>query len=237
MKKENRKSYKNKNVKAYHIGFVKTCEAIGIKPLTISEGNMKYHNSEKIRFIIWNLPYKSTCPFATEVCKKICYAKKAETAYPDCNPSRVAHFEESKRNDFALRMAYTILSIAMKDRTGRKVVVRIHESGDFYNLDYLKKWLDVMDMCKGANVQFLAYTKSFPFFDGRELPKNFSLRASIMEDTPQWLMDIINRNGWKTYRAVEKFNKGDKFTRCRCKDCATCKKCWSNYSDIRCEIH
>lgn len=237
MKKNTRKAYANKNLKAYHIGFVNTCKALNIEPFTISEGNMKYHNNEKIRFIIWNLPYKSTCPYATELCKKICYAKKAEDAYPDCNPSRVHHLEESKRNDFALRMAYTILSIAMKDRSGRKVVVRIHESGDFYSLEYLKKWLAVMDMCKGANVQFLAYTKSFPFFDGRTLPKNFSLRASIMSDTPQWLLDIINRNGWKTYMAVDEFKKGDSFTRCRCEDCATCKKCWSAYKDIRCEIH
>lgn len=231
---ENRR---NKNVKKYHISFVNTCESLGIEPLTISEGNKKYHNNNKIRFIIWNIPYKTTCPFATALCKKICYAKKAEDAYPDCNPSRVKHYNESLRDDFVLRMAYTILKIAMKDRTGRKVVVRIHESGDFYNLEYLKKWLDVMAMCKGANVQFIAYSKSFPYFDERQLPSNFAFRASIMADTPQWQLDIIKRNGWRTYQAVEKFRKGDTFTRCHCNDCGKCKKCWSNYSDIRCEIH
>lgn len=205
--------------------------------LTVSRENKKLKPNKKTAFIIWNLPAKMTCPYATEMCKAACYAVKAETAYPDCLPSRMRHFKESQQADFVDRMTATILSIA-KGTKKEEIIVRIHESGDFYNKTYAEKWLAVMDNCKfDKRIKFVAYTKSFSYFDGVKLPKNFSLRASVWEDTKQADLETISRNNWNIYTAVDKFQKGDKFTRCRCSDCATCGKCWKNYKDIRCEIH
>ena len=115
--------------------------------------------------------------------------------------------------------------------------VRIHESGDFYNREYAEKWLAIMENCKGESIKFIAYTKSVKYFDGVKLPRNFFLRASVWNDTTPENLEIIERNAWPIYTAVEKFEKGDTFTRCRCADCATCAKCWQAFRDIRCEIH
>lgn len=208
-----------------------------IEKIKVSRRNKKLVPNKDTAFIIWNLPAKMTCPYATEHCKKACYAVKAETAYPTVKPSRQRNFEISRQADFVVRMTFTILSIA--SRTKKKhIIVRIHESGDFYNRVYANAWLQIMQNCMiDSRIRFIAYTKSFVYFDGVELPKNFSLRASVWDDTPEWQLEIIKRNHWNIYTAVEKFQVGDNFTRCRCKDCATCQKCWQNYADIRCEIH
>lgn len=205
--------------------------------LNISRRNKKLVPNDETAFIIWNLPAIKTCPYACPNCKAACYARKAEIAYPDCLPARERNFQDSMKDSFVLDMTKTILSIA-KGTNKRYIIVRIHESGDFYNKAYTNKWLAIMNNCRiDSRIKFIAYTKSFVYFDGVKLPKNFSLRASIWNDTKPEQIEIVKRNGWNIYTAVEKFQTGDNFTRCRCKDCATCKKCWQNYKDIRCEIH
>lgn len=204
---------------------------------SVSRENKKLVPNDTTAFIIWNLPAKITCPYATEHCKALCYAVKSEVAYPDCFPARMRNLKDSKSAEFVERMTFTILSIAAGTKK-KHIIVRIHESGDFYNKAYVIAWLQIMENCKAdKRIKFIAYTKSFKFFDGVKLPKNFSLRASIWDDTTAESLEIINRNNWNIYTAVDKFEKGDKFTRCRCADCATCGKCWKNYKDIRCEIH
>lgn len=208
-----------------------------IEPLNVSNGNKKLISNENTRFIVWNLPAKITCPGKTHNCSIACYAIKAELAYPTCLPSRIRNLKDSVKEDFTTRMIYTILKVIANDRKNRKYVIRIHESGDFYNQAYALKWLTIADTLKTENVTFICYTKSFKFFDGKTLPKCFKLRASIWNDTPVEDLEIINRNGWNIYTAVKEFKTGDSFTRCRCSDCGTCQKCWRNYRDIRCEIH
>lgn len=47
------------------------------------------------------------------------------------------------------------------DTEGKKNEVRIHESGDFYNGEYLEAWMKVAE--KMPDVKFYAYTKSVPY--------------------------------------------------------------------------
>lgn len=205
--------------------------------LNVSRQNKKLVPNKETAFIIWNLPAVITCPYRTKECEKFCYAKKAEKAYPTVLPSRERNFAESKKAEFAANMTETILQIARGTKK-KNIIVRIHESGDFYSQSYVNAWLEIMDNCKAdKRIKFIAYTKSFKYFDGVKLPKNFSLRASIWNDTKPEQLEIVKRNNWNIYTAVESFKVGDSFTRCRCKDCATCGKCWKNYKDIRCEIH
>ena len=217
--------------------FIKECETIGIVPCNVSRRNKKLIPNDTTAFIIWNLPAIKTCPFATEHCKKACYARKAEQAYPDCLPSRERNFKESLSDDFVIRMAYTILKIRKGTRK-QNVIVRIHESGDFYNKAYTEKWLRIIDMCKDEDITFIAYTKSFPYFDGAALAESFALRASVWDDTKTEHLETIKRNGWSIYTAIDKFTDADAFEHCHCEDCAGCGKCWNiNIKDIRCEIH
>lgn len=211
--------------------------AVGYTACNVSKGNKKLVPNKDTAFIIWNLPAVKTCPFATESCKKACYARKAEKAYPQVLPARKKNLAESMQDDFANRMLYTILK-ARKNTNKKQLIVRIHESGDFYNKAYAGKWLRIASACIGEDITFIAYTKSFPYFDGIALPANFSLRASIWNDTSKKALDTIARNAWNIYTAVEQFTDADTFEQCRCSDCATCGKCWNiSIKDIRCEIH
>ena len=219
------------------LALVKAGKDAGIIPCNVSRRNKKLVPNKKTGFIIWNIPAKVSCPYATEHCKKFCYAVKAENVYPDCLPCRQRNLKESMQKDFIERMTFTILSIAKGCKT-QELIVRIHESGDFYNKAYVSAWLEIMEACDGLPIKFIAYTKSFPFFDGRELPRNFFMRASIWDDTKPAFLAMIKRNNWATYSAVEKFTDADTFGQCRCEDCATCGKCWNNeYKEINCEIH
>ena len=225
---------------------LKTCKARENNELYInlSDGNKKLVQNSNISFLIWSIPAVITCPFRTALCEKFCYAKKAETAYPDVLPARMRNLEISKSSDFVLRMIYTIsVELERPKNKGKKIVFRIHESGDFYNLEYAKKWLEIMRYFEKDNrIVFVAYTKSVTYFDGVEIPKNFKLLASVWNDTTEKNLEIIARNNYKIYTAFkcEEMKKAlkDGFVKCRCKDCATCGKCWNkSQKNICCEIH
>ena len=61
--------------------------------------------------------------------------------------------------------------------------VRIHDSGDFYSIKYLLKWLQIAK--DNSKVIFYAYTKSISFFKvslkkmGIKLPNNFKVIFSF----------------------------------------------------------
>ena len=204
----------------------------------ISDRNKKLVPSRLVNFLIWNLPAVKTCPFRTRLCEKFCYAKKAEWFYKNALPARLDNLAASKSADFVEFMTAFILGKARRQRKPR-LIVRIHESGDFYNREYAEKWLQIARNCQDCEkVLFIAYTKSFVYFDGVDLPSNFSLRASIWADTDPEQVKIILRNGWPIYTAVDAFTPEDAFHQCRCEDCATCGACWDKtIPDIRCEIH
>lgn len=216
--------------------------------LTLSESNLKLVPNKDTKFLIWNLPSKITCPFATDMCKRFCYAVKAEKNYPDVLPSRLKHLTESKQADFVERMIYTIEAHLTRPsyKNAKKIIVRIHESGDFYNQVYANKWIEIAEHFKhDKRIVFMAYTKSLIFFvnniyseDCKYIPKNMVIRFSIWDDTNSEMVGLAKRWNIPTYSAVEKFNKDIKSqNRCLCRDCAKCGKCWSNTKRIICEIH
>lgn len=207
-----------------------------------SDENRKLVPTKEVNFFIWNLPAIWTCPFRTAMCEKECYAIKAEQAYPEVLPARWDNFAMSKLPTFVTDMTAMITDRAKRMRKP-ELIVRIHESGDFYSRRYAMDWLQIVrnvesaDL-KGKRVRFVAYTKSFLYFDGIELPESFTLRASVWADTKPEQLAIIERNKWPVYTAVEKFTENDTFHQCRCEDCANCGKCIDkNVPLICCEIH
>lgn len=211
-------------------------------------GNRKLRNTDNVRFMIWNLPAVRTCPFKTPMCEKSCYARKAERLYPQVLPAREANFEASLQNDFAERMIDTIkYYLASKAFAGKKVIFRIHESGDFYNREYAQKWVNVArHFEKVPNIVFLAYTKSLKYvvdcgYSKASFPKNLILRASVWADTTSEQLDTIATYDMPIYTALAKqefVEMSDKYARCDCADCANCGKCWdANNRRIACEIH
>lgn len=204
-----------------------------------SHRNKKLVPNAFIDYVIWNLPAVTTCPGRTGHCERECYALKAEKAYPACRPSRVRNLRISESPVFVRNMVFTILKRRYYSKK-KLLVVRIHESGDFYSKEYAAKWLEIIRTIEstGERVKFIAYTKSFSFFDGVEIPESLSLRASVWDDTPAEDLETIERNGWTVYTAVEKFGKNDAFHHCRCEDCSGCLQCLNSQKKvIACEIH
>lgn len=210
--------------------------------ITVSDGNMKLVPTKETRYIIWNLPAIKTCPYATEHCKEKCYAIKAENQYPDARTSRAAHLEAAKKADFIERMIFTIAANLNRPsyKAAKQIIVRIHESGDFFNKVYADAWRTIADHFKyDPRVKFMAYTKSVRYFDGEEIPENMTIRYSIWDDTKPEEIALAVKNNLPTYSAVESFEEAGtkEKNKCHCDNCSTCNKCWSALAEILCEIH
>lgn len=146
--------------------------------MKLSKGNRKLPKD----IAIFNLPHRSTCPGATEECKKYCYAHKAERMYKGCLPFRKRNYLDSLRPGFVKEV------VGKLSRMRKLRAVRIHESGDFYNQDYLNKWVQIARSF--PHVVFTAYTKSLhlDFSKASKLP-NMVLFASLDPSTPKYMRE------------------------------------------------
>ncbi len=223
-----------------------------MKKLNVNiNGNKKLKNNDDIRFMIWNLPSVKTCPFATELCKSSCYSRKAEKQYPAVLPSREKNYIDSLSTYFVFDMIYTIeRHLNSKAFKNKLVIFRIHESGDFYNLEYTQKWISIARYFENDDrIIFLAYTKSLLYFvklgyNTVNFPSNFIVRSSLWKDTEIDNLYMTRDYNFPIYTALtekemesEKAN-GRKFFTCKCDNCSTCKACWNNdIKDIIVKIH
>lgn len=203
--------------------------------ISLSFGNKKLVSSNETRFIIWSIPAVTTCPFATEECKKACYARKVEKAYPDCLPARNKNLAFSKTDFFVDFMVEALHYMAnLKNyKTANHITVRIHESGDFYSVEYLEKWLTIAERCKDIkNMDFAAYTKSLPYLvqackDGYNLKTcNIHFISSIWKDTKQKRIDETKALNLPIYTAFEKGLFDESYSKCNCEDCGHCRQCF-----------
>ena len=115
---------------------------------------------------------KITCPFAKD-CVKYCYAKKGAYVWGNVKPSYEMRYLLTKQPElFKEKMSTAIL-----DR--KATHIRIHDSGDFYNYEYIKTWFEIIN--KFPKVKFYAYTKSKKLFDvvSGLIPKNLELIYSL----------------------------------------------------------
>ena len=223
-----------------------------MKKLNVNvNGNKKLRNTDKVRFLIWNLPAVQTCPFRTAMCESACYARKAERCYPSVLPSRERNYNESLSADFVENMIFTIESeLNTKKYNGKLAIFRIHESGDFYSLEYARKWVAIARHFESdPRIRFLVYTKSLLYFvqlgcNFSDFPSNLVIRSSLWKDTSEYNLNLTREFDFPVYTALtasemvtEKQN-GHVFRVCRCDDCANCSMCWkSKVKDIICEIH
>mgnify|MGYP003458764529 CR=1 FL=1 len=65
----------------------------------LSEGNLASKGNEEIMFLTWSLPSRITCPYATEMCKKRCFAKKNES-FKTVRDSRSRNLAETYKDTF-----------------------------------------------------------------------------------------------------------------------------------------
>ena len=111
---------------------------------------------------------KSTCPFAGG-CQKYCYAQKGNyTRFPIIQELMEKKYNITKQTNFN-----SLMNEEIKKKKAN--YIRIHDSGDFYSIKYLRKWLLIAEYNK--DVIFYAYTKSIKFFQDYNinLPDNFKV--------------------------------------------------------------
>lgn len=208
--------------------------------LHLSKGNKKLVSTSDCRFIIWSIVPIITCPFATELCKHFCYANSSWKQYPNVRNAWSENLAESKSKYFANNMICELekmLSLPSY-KSAKRIVIRIHESGDFYSQDYADKWLEIARHFEGSKkVHFMAYTKSVSYFENRAIPKNLTVRFSLWSDTKPSEYAKAKAMGLPVYTAVESFTNEPKKERCECVDCGHCRKCWSAIEMLKCEIH
>lgn len=130
---------------------------------------------------VFNLPEVKTCPFRTEFCEKYCYAKKATRLYQHTKEKREYNFQASLKPDFVFR----IITEIQKFNSSK---IRLHESGDFYSIDYFQKWIEIINKFK--NITFLAYTRNILLAEFK-IPENFKLYFSVDPTTPEYFKDKI----------------------------------------------
>ena len=112
-----------------------------------------------------SLDGKVTCPFAKD-CVKYCYAQRGNYRFSNVKKGQQKRYELTKTDNFVPIMNANIM-------LERPTHVRIHDSGDFYSIKYLNKWIQIARDNK--DVIFYAYTKSIKFFRGIKLPKNMKI--------------------------------------------------------------
>lgn len=251
-KKYTKETYIHQTINAMVIA-----QAEPINEPILTDGNLKYKRGPLVEWLIFNLPALATCPFACNGCKESCYARKAEKRFPEgALVSRYKNYFLSLRDDFVDIMVKKLRSLIESKRSrvhnmllrkGGKVIMRVHESGDFYSREYLMKWLEIARQV--PEIQFVVYTKSFAFFDGiEELPENFrsGLNCSVWEDMPidqkadayalaERFECRVYTALWETTEKALKHgctesleNTTRRFAKCTCKDCGTCGICWKS---------
>lgn len=148
-----------------------------MQTIHMSEGNAKLKKTEEIhgcKIVGFDLPAGDTCPYAGE-CKAICYARKCRFVYGRKAAYTKDNYLASLQPDFVQRMSAIINGIVAS--TPKKVYVRIHASGDFYCLDYAKKWAEIIRQCPSA--EFYAYTKSVGFVRSIDWAHNMHVAFSF----------------------------------------------------------
>ena len=195
------------------------------------------------RYAQYNTRPIEDCPFRSEGCELICYATKGNHQFPSVKNSREKSFIATKRDDFADAVIYTILyHLETKRYKGNVMIVRIHESGDFYSIQYLRKWLKVWRYFEHDDrVTFCFYTKSFPFFlmlnDEEAKSINRMLKSgrvaiswSIDDTTSKeqivnYLKCVARYPLANTYRCTETPENVQHDKECDCANCAKCGTC------------
>lgn len=132
-----------------------------------------------------------TCPMAGE-CAEGCYAQMGPYAWENVNSAYKFRLMQSFKLNFPDLLQQELNpKIKTALRKQKQLVIRIHDSGDFYDLSYIKKWLKIIQA--NPTVKFYAYTKQVIVFkkmqEKGQIPDNFTLifseggKADHMIDT------------------------------------------------------
>lgn len=181
-------------------------------------------------FLIWSILGHITCNGKTPLCASYCYNNSKSFAghivfKTDCLiTSQLGIFEK-------------IIEKMLTLSPHKETFVRIHEDGDFYDMEYFNKWMNVAKNNK--NMTFEAYTKEPELLEKVEKinaeNENVVLRFSLMEDSATETIQFVRENSLPNYTCLGTKKKDAEANKVfeyiapknRCVDsCEYCKKCY-----------
>ena len=100
----------------------------------------------------WAIPAGTTCPGETALCSTACYAKAGHFRYGTTQACHLRNLAFSRTPEFVDWMRSSLSANFVR-------VMRVHTAGDFYDLDYVRKWQQIITSCR--QTQFFGYTRSW----------------------------------------------------------------------------
>lgn len=120
----------------------------------------------------FNLPAIKTCPQAKD-CVKFCYACQGCYVFPCVKTKRLDNYNFSLSKDFIKVMVLELKKLIKK---GVKAY-RLHDSGDFYSMEYAKAWNTIAKQVPELTIY--AYTKSISIAKAIDWYSNVVIRYSF----------------------------------------------------------
>jgi len=151
-----------------------------------------------------------SCPGATSVCEKICYAGKLEKVFKGVKAVLLTNWEQLKdANQQQMEaLIYQMIDEFEKDcdKKNAKKLFRIHWDGDFFSDTYTMAWKNVI--LAFPQIQFWVYTRSdfaVPILTGID---NLALYFSTDDDNWQLASELKKTNGVKLAYLANNFAMG-----------------------------
>lgn len=136
----------------------------GVKTVWSQNDKMKRSSKDGIHLYNWGIPaFKSkngtlTCPMAKQ-CVAGCYAKSGAYIWSNVAQAYENRLSLSQDKNFQAAIMFHIEKLLKKHKTGL-ILLRIHDSGDFYSPEYQKAWYSIAKRYATNNrIKFYAYTK------------------------------------------------------------------------------
>jgi hypothetical protein len=205
----------------------------------IQDGNNKTgkHGKFGTMFVTRGLPIWD-CPNSTVACRKACYAIKfllwntenSKLASMGAVYSKLAHNNTDKLYD---RMDNELKAL---ESIYRKIVIRIHEAGDFVSYDHADVYLKLA--IKYPDVHFFGYSRAFvnadilPVLNALNALPNVVIRESLDNERYTGTGDASlaffgdkDKEPTRSFKCVEQLTKGDNAIKC-----IDCGLCWTQRS-------
>jgi hypothetical protein len=151
-----------------------------------------------------------SCPGATSVCEKICYAGNLERIYKGVKDILIKNWDQLKDAKYPemVRLLDEMIVDFKKDCDKRNAekLFRIHWDGDFFNVQYAIAWAAVIK--KHSDVQFWVYTRSAFAVPVLQNISNLALYFSADDANFDLASELKEKTGVKLAYLAENFAMG-----------------------------
>lgn len=183
-------------------------EKYSVKTIFSQNAKMKKSSTKGIHVYNWGIPaFKSksglkTCPNATK-CAVGCYAKMGAYVWSNVANAYEGRLSLSQDQNFESVIKFHVEKLVKKHPKGT-IMVRIHDSGDFYSEEYYQAWKNIAAMfLDNERIQFYAYTKMVVMGkNDTTRPKNFNLIYSYDGSEDKHINTAKDRHS-KVFESVE----------------------------------